>query len=72
MTLQELQDQALRLSPTQRAELIESLLSSFNSTDRAQVDSIWADEVERRRSEYEQGGVPTASANEVFRKIDGE
>ncbi|GKT28998.1 Conserved hypothetical protein CHP02574, addiction module like protein, partial [Aduncisulcus paluster] len=40
-------DQALQLAPVQRAELIESLLASFDSR-RKSIDSKWANEAESR------------------------
>ena len=67
-----LKTQALQLSPIQRAELIENLLSGFDPTDRDEIDAVWAEEAERRHEAYEKGNVPTISADEVFRKINGD
>ena len=35
---------ALDLTPTDRAELVEQLLQSFDFPDREQVDALWAKE----------------------------
>ncbi|MDK2955847.1 MAG: hypothetical protein PWQ57_1343 [Desulfovibrionales bacterium] len=60
---------ALELAPVQRAELIESLLASFDS-QRAEIDKLWADEAERRVDAYDQGKLRASSADEVFNRIE--
>lgn len=62
-------DQALQLAPIQRAELIESLLASFDSR-RKSIDSKWAVEAESRIDGYEQGKIESVSAGEVFDRIE--
>ncbi|WP_319764784.1 addiction module protein [Maridesulfovibrio sp.] len=61
-------DQALQLAPVQRAELIESLLASFDSR-RKSIDSKWAVEAESRIDAYEQGKVDSVPADEVFDRL---
>lgn len=61
-------DQALQLAPVQRAELIESLLASFDSR-RKSIDSKWAVEAESRIGAYEDGKIDSVSADEVFDRI---
>ncbi|WP_321400796.1 addiction module protein [Maridesulfovibrio sp.] len=58
-------DQALQLAPVQRAELIESLLASFDSR-RKSIDSKWANEAESRIDAFEQGKIDSVSADDVF------
>ncbi len=60
---------ALELAPVQRAELIESLLASFDSK-RAEIDKLWADEAERRIDAYDQGSLEASSVDEVFSRIE--
>ena len=60
---------ALKLAPVQRAELIESLLASFDP-GRAEIDALWAEEAERRVDAYDQGKLKASSADEVFNRIE--
>lgn len=62
-------DQALQLTPVQRAELIESLLASFDSR-RKSIDSKWAEEAERRIDAFDRGEVEAIPADEVFEQIE--
>lgn len=58
--------EALSLSPSERAELAERLLSSLDAPDRRKLDSLWAHEVEDRLDAYEQGRIATIPAEHVF------
>jgi putative addiction module component (TIGR02574 family) len=60
---------ALDLSPVQRAELIELLLASFDP-QRSEIDQLWAEEAERRVDAYDQGKLKASSADKVFRRIE--
>ena len=62
--------EALHLPPVERAELIERLLASFEFPDRAEIDSLWAQEAEERIDAYERGEIPATPASEVFDRID--
>jgi len=46
---------ALELPPLERAELVESLLSSFEFPSRGTIDSLWAQEAEDRVDAFERG-----------------
>lgn len=61
---------ALELSPTQRAELIECLLSSFEFPARDEIDRLWAKEAEERIDAYERGELQSIPAKKVFDKLD--
>ena len=64
LTLDELEDAALRLPPESRAELVESLLASFIGPD-SDVQREWLLVTERRRRELVEGqvrGIPAAEA----------
>jgi len=61
---------ALSLSPIERAELIEKLFHSFEFSDRENVDSLWADDAEKRVDAFESGSLPAKPAKNVFKKIE--
>jgi len=61
---------ALSLSPIERAELIEKLFHSFEFSDREGIDSLWADEAEKRIDAFERDSLPATSSKKVFKKIE--
>lgn len=63
-------NQALELSPIERADLIERLLSSFDFPERKKIDSLWAGEAENRIDAFERGELQSKSAKQVFEKLD--
>ncbi len=62
--------EAMKLSPIERAELVENLLTSFEFPSRKIIDALWAKEVEDRIDAFERGEIATISAEEVFAKIE--
>lgn len=62
--------EARKLSPIERAELIENLLTSFDFPSRKIIDDLWAQEVEDRIDAFERGEIATISAEDVFAKIE--
>ncbi len=60
---------ALKLSPVERAELIEKLLASFSFPDRKAIDELRATEAEDRIDAYERGEIKSKTAAEVFLRI---
>ncbi|MFH1833602.1 MAG: addiction module protein [bacterium] len=60
---------ALKLSPMERAELIEKLLASFPFPDRAAIDERWATEAEDRLDAFERGEIKSRPASEVFSRV---
>ena len=48
-------EDALKLPPVERAELVEEILSSFDFPARHEVDAMWAKEAEDRIAAYERG-----------------
>lgn len=64
-----LQD-ALQLPPTDRAELVEQILSSFEFSIKDEIDQVWAQEAEERIDAYEKGKIASIYAKNVFEKID--
>ena len=63
-------EEALSLPPGERAELIDRLLSSLDSTFRQRIDELWAQEAEERLDAFERGEIKAVSAKEVFDEID--
>ena len=59
--------EALRLSATERARLIERLIASLDVDP--EVEEAWATEVERRNSEVESGKVSLVSGPEAIAKL---
>ena len=64
-----LRQQALALSPVERASLIEDLLASFDESSRLKNDAAWAVEVEARLDAYHRGEMTTISHEESQRQI---
>ena len=60
-------EQALTLSPKDRATLVEKLLASLDQPDPA-IDTLWAKEAEDRINAYEAGELDAIPAEEVFKK----
>ena len=60
-------NQALDLPANERAILAEQILLSLDLPD-AELDELWAVEVESRIDEYEKGNIKTKSAQEVLGK----
>jgi len=61
---------ALELTPTDRAELVERILASFELSGRKEVDAAWAQKAEARIDAYERGEIEATTAEEVFSRID--
>lgn len=59
--------EALTLKPAQKAELIDKLLSSLDKPD-ADIDELWAKEVESRIAAYEQGKINAVALDKVLEK----
>ena len=50
-------NQALSLSPLERAEIVEELLASFDRPERKEIDAAWAKEAEDRLNAYDRGEI---------------
>lgn len=59
--------EALQLTATERARLIERLIASLDVDP--EVDKAWAAEVERRNNEVESGELSLVSGPEAIAKI---
>jgi putative addiction module component (TIGR02574 family) len=58
---------ALNLRPTEKAELIDKLLSSLDNPDK-EIDALWAKEAEARIEAYDQGKIKALALKEVLEK----
>jgi putative addiction module component (TIGR02574 family) len=60
-------NQALKLSSSERAKVVEELISSLDTPDST-IDSIWAKEADTRIEAFEKGEIESISAEKVFEK----
>ena len=68
-TPKDLLKQALSLPPTEKAELVDRLLSSLDEPNK-EIDALWAKEAENRIEAYERGELKAVSLEEVLRKYN--
>jgi putative addiction module component (TIGR02574 family) len=64
--------EALELPPVERAELVESILSSFEFQSRKAIDMLWALEAEDRIDAYDRGEMAAIPAKDVFTEIEND
>jgi len=69
-TKNEVLAEALNLPPSERAQLVEDLLSSFDVPDREHIDRLWATEAEDRIDAYNRGELSAIPVASVFEKIN--
>jgi len=71
--LEELENQALQLSPKERGELIHRLIVSLESEPEDTPEAIakaWDEEIARRVADMEAGKTVWIPAEEVFARLD--
>ena len=56
--------EALTLSPSEKAQLIDKLISTLDESDK-KIDELWAKEAEDRINAYDQGKIK-AMSNSAF------
>ena len=66
-TPKDILEEAIALQPLEKAELVDSLISSLNKPD-SKLDQLWADEAESRLTAYKKGELKAISINEVLSK----
>jgi len=59
--------EALTLKPSEKAQLIDKLISSLDKPDR-EIDELWAKEAEDRIDAYDQGKLKAVSLEKVLQK----
>jgi putative addiction module component (TIGR02574 family) len=67
-SLKRIESDLMRLAPKIRARLAELLISSLDKDEDADVEELWAAEVQRRDDELRSGQVKGIAAAAVFRK----
>lgn len=67
---EELFNEAINLSPMEKAQLVELILSSFNFQGRKEIDSAWAKEAESRLQAIENGEMETIPMEDVFSSLN--
>ncbi|SJM94624.1 conserved hypothetical protein [Crenothrix polyspora] len=68
MDISVIEQEALHLSVSARAELAHKLLLSLDNMSESEVEEAWLDEAERRAGEIDRGIVQLVSSGEVSRK----
>jgi putative addiction module component (TIGR02574 family) len=63
--LKQIEEQALSLSPEDRAKLAEIMLESL-SEPLADIEEAWAQEIVQRVAAYDRGVIPSYPAEDVF------
>ena len=58
---------ALTLRPSEKAQLIDQLISSLDKSDK-EIDELWAKEAENRIDAYDQGKLKAVSLEKVLQK----
>ncbi|MGH8729756.1 MAG: addiction module protein [Burkholderiales bacterium] len=69
-TVEALEAEALQLSASERARLIERLIASLDADP--EIEKAWAAEVERRNAEIESGAVSLIPGPEALAKLKAE
>ena len=59
--------EALTLKPSEKAQLIDKLISSLDRSDK-EIDKLWAEEAEDRIDAYDQGKIKALSLEKVLQK----
>jgi hypothetical protein len=66
MSVEELREEALRLTPEARAHLARELLASLDAMSEAEIEKLWMDEAIRRDDELDSGAARAYPADEVL------
>ena len=66
-----LSQEARKLSPAERAELIDELIASLDRPD-ATLDALWAKEAEDRLAAHDRGEMATHSIPDAVAKLRGQ
>jgi len=66
-TAKDIFKEAIHLEPTEKAKLVEQLITSLNKPDK-ELDNLWAQESESRLDAYKYGKLKAISLEEVLSK----
>ncbi len=70
LTVEVLEAEALSLPMSDRARLVEKLISSLDT--EPEVETAWAAKVERRHAEIESGAVSLVSGTEALSRLKAQ
>lgn len=62
-------EQALKLSPTERADVAEQLLASLDEALDSDVEKAWQEEIQRRLQQVEHGEVELMDSDTVMAEL---
>lgn len=62
--------EALDLPPIERAELIQHLFRSFDTSKDNHIDTAWTEEIENRIEAYDKGLITASPAEDVLARIN--
>jgi putative addiction module component (TIGR02574 family) len=62
-------EEAVSLPSDKRAELVDILMQSLNTTQDLSCDKLWIKEAEKRYNDLKAGSLTPVSAEEVFNSI---
>lgn len=65
-----LENEALKLSPMERAQLIEVLLRSLDPAEQASIDQAWVLESMDRFEAFEKGELKSLEGNQALKEIE--
>ncbi len=68
-TVEQLVEQALKLSSESRAKLADLLIESLDGAELGRIDRSWVAEAKRRRDEVRAGRVETIPGDRARRKV---
>jgi Putative addiction module component len=69
VTLETLREEARKLSPDERLELVDEILASLHPTD-PEIDRLWATVARDRLDAYQRGEMTAKDFDEVMRKYE--
>lgn len=67
--LEEIREEALRLTRRQRLKLAQELYASVMTAEEREVEQAWLDEAERRLAAWKAGASKTIPADAVFTRL---
>jgi Putative addiction module component len=67
MTIEQVENEALKLKPEARAELAQKLLASLEDLSEKEIERLWAKEAAHRDAELDEGSATMRDAEDVFR-----
>ena len=69
-TAEKIMNDALSLTPVERAEMIERLFQSFDNPRKDEIEAAWATEFESRLDAYKEGKIKASPVEEVMARIN--